>query len=354
MPADRHGQNMEAMLPAQPPLLARIVSTLSDPCADVSSMARGMAATPELSHAFVRLANTFGRRGRVSNAADAILELGPRASKQLVSCLAAKKHLSGISSHGLGLDEFWLSSLRRAFACHTIASSLGIGNDLSMFSVGFHQDIGVLLRAQHDRAAAEAMTELMDAPAQRRLRAERRRGTPHDELGLAFCGSWGLSAEIAVPVRYHHEPRQAPSAFADAAMIASAAESIADLATTSDASPVLGLAEQALSNLNIHGLLPKLFDRVADYVDDTAEAFGIDAVPEPRFSEICERSQARMNAARRPTLANELAHIRHENEALREQLARVSEELATVRRSYPPSGVMGIGVDSTRGRRQVP
>ena len=339
---------MELALPAQPPLLVRIVSTLSDPCADVHSMADGMVSTPELSHGLVRLANTFGRRGRVSNARDAILELGPRVSKQLVLCLAAKKHLSGTSSHGLGLDEFWLSSLRRAFACHTIASSLGIVNDLNMFTVGFHQDIGVLLRAQHDRVAAESMTELMDAPAMRRLRSERKRGTPHDELGLAFCGRWGLPAEIAVPVRYHHEPNQAPAMFGTAAMIANAAESIADLATASDASPVLGLAEQGLSYLNIHGILPKLFDRVADYVDDTAEAFGIDAVPEPRFSEIRERSQARMSAARRPAVNQELALARRENERLREQLARVSEELATVRRSRPPSGIVGV---NPQGRR---
>ncbi len=316
--ATRHGHWMDITVPVQPPLLMRIVSTLSDPGADVPGMAQCMAETPELNHGFIRLANTFGRRGRVSNAGDAIHELGPRASKQLVLCLAAKKHLSSTSSHGLGLDEFWLSCLRRAFACHSIASTLGITHDLSMFSVGFHQDIGVLLLAQHDRVAAEAMTELMDAPALRRLRSERRRGTPHDELGLAFCGRWGLPAEIGIPVRYHHEPNQAPAAHATAAWVANAAESVADLATASDASPVLGLAEQALSNLNITGLLPKLFDRVADFVDDTAEAFGIDAVPEPRFAEIRERSQARIG------------------------------ELETVRSGYPPSGVLGVDVPSRR------
>lgn len=344
---------MDILLPAQPPLLARIVSTLSDPCADVQTMAQCMTGTPELSHAFVRLANTFGRRGRVSNVSDALLELGPRASKQLVLCLAAKKHLSGTSSHGLGLDEFWLSSLRRAFACHSIASSMGMTEDLTMFMVGFHQDIGVLLRAQHDRVAAEAMTELMDAPALRRLRSERKRGTPHDELGLAFCGRWGLPAEIAVPVRYHHEPNQAPPAFATAALVAHAAESIADLATSSDASPVVGLAEQALSNLSMNGVLPLLFDRVADFVDDTAEAFGIDAVPEPRYSEIRERSQARMSRAKKPALEEELNRVKRENEELRGKLSRVSMELETVRRSYPPSGMVGVETSSPSALRNA-
>ncbi len=339
--------SIDIALPAQPSLLARIVSAFSytgtDACVDVHEVAQCMTATPELSHAFVRLANTFGRRGRVSNASDAILELGARASKQLVQCLAAKKHLSAISSHGLGVDEFWLSSLRRGFACHSIASGLGVGSDLSMFSTGFHQDIGVLLRAQSDRAAAEAMTEVLDAPASRRLRSERRHGTPHDELGFAFCERWGLPDEIAVPIRYHHEPNQAPASFATAALIAHAAETIADLATVSNAAPVFELAEQALASLKVSQTLPRLFDRVADYVDDTAEAFGIDAVPEPRFVEIRERVQPSMTALRQPALEQELCAVQRENHALRTRLAQVSDELATVRRSYPPSAaVMGL------------
>jgi hypothetical protein len=174
------------------------------------------------------------------------------------------------------------------------------------------------------------MTELGDAPAPRRLHA-RRRGMAHDELGLAFCELWGLPSEISLPIRYHHHPSMAPSAARDAALIASAAESIADLHTSLEVAPVLGLAEQALSNLNLHGVLPKLVERVADYVDDTAEAFGIDAVPELRFAEICERSRATKHSA--------------------SKLARVREEPACVRRAGASRGVMEL--DCNRLRRQV-
>lgn len=339
--------DMEITLPDQPPLLARVISTLSDPCADVHSMAHSLSPTPELSHGFVRLANTFGRRGRVSCATEAILELGPRASRQLILCLATKKHLSAISSHGFGLDAFWLSSLRRAFACHAIANTLGITNDLTLFGVGFHQDIGVLLRAQEDPISAQALNELANAPALRRLRAERRRGLPHDEVGLAFCRRWALPAEVAVPIRYHHQPEQAPRPFATASLIACAAESIADLATNADISPVLALAEQSMVALRIHGLLPKLFDQVADFVDDTAEAFGLDAMPEARFLEVRNRGQERESGLRMSKTVSELEllSMRRENEALRQQLARVSEELASMRSSNPPSGVQQLDVD---------
>ena len=238
---------MELTLPDQPPLLARVVSTLSDPCADVHSMARCLVPTPELSHAFVRLANTFGRRGRVSCATEAILELGPRASKQLILCLATKKHLSATASNGLALDAFWLASLRRAHAAHVLGSTLGIANDLSLFSVGFHQDIGVLLRAQQDASAAQTLSDLAEAPALRRLRVERCFGSPHDEVSFAFCRRWALAAEIAVPIRYHHQPEQAPAAHSAAALIAHAGESIADLPVTSEIPPVWALADMRCS-----------------------------------------------------------------------------------------------------------
>ncbi len=285
--------DMEINLPDQPPLLAQVISTLSDPCADVHRMASCLVPTPELSHSFVRLAHTFGRRGRVSSATEAILELGPVTSRQLIMCLASKKHLSGVSSHGFSVDLFWLSSLRRAFACHAIANTLGATSDLTMFSVGFHQDLGVLLRAQQDPISARALSELAVAPALRRLRAERRRGTAHDEVGYAFCGSWALGPEVAVPIRYHHQPGQAPKAFATASLIAFAAESIADLATSVEIAPALALAERALAAVGIHGVLPSLFDQVADFVDDTAEAFGLDAMPESRFLEVRVRGERR-------------------------------------------------------------
>lgn len=347
---------MEITLPAQPPVLSRIVRTLTDSCADVHGMAHTLSPVPELAHGFVRLANTFGRRGRVSSVADAIVELGPRASLQLILCLATKKQLSAFSSHGFAMEPFWLASLRRAYAAHALANALGVGNELSLFSVGFHQDVGVLLSAQHSALVAQAASELADAPAVRRLHAEKRRGMPHDELGLTFCRHWSFPADVAIPVRYHHAPEQAPSAFATAARIAWAAESIADLATTSDVAGVRALAEQALSNLRVNGMLAKLFDHVADRIDDTAEAFGIDAMPEARFAEIRERSQARVSSAnvRRidPAMERELNELRRQNAELRQKLSRAQEELEELRASYPRSGIVGVDIDSLRPQKK--
>ncbi len=290
---------MEIALPSQPPLLARVLATFSDPCADVHSMADALKHTPELAHAFVRLANTFGRRGRVSCVANAILELGPRASTHVIMCLATKKHLSATGSHRLALDNFWLGSLRRACAAYTIAGHLGLNDELSLFSMGFHQDVGVLLRAQQDPSGAETLTALAGAPALRRLHAERTHGTTHDEVSFRFCRGWSLPADVAVPIRYHHHPDDAPAVYAAGAAIGYAGESVSDLAGSVEVPLVWDIAEEALANLRLHGLLAKVFDDVADLVDDTAESFGIDAVPAPRFRDTSYHSLSRPSGFQR-------------------------------------------------------
>jgi HD-like signal output (HDOD) protein len=315
---------MEIVLPAQLPVLVRIVDALSDPCATARTVARTLSPTPELSHCLVRLANTFGRRGRASNIQEALSELGPQAAKHLVFCLGAKKQLTSHSSNGVPIEAFWLGSLRRAVACHVIGRALGEGADLSLFALGFYQDMALLLRAQQDPSAARALRSVESTA--RRLHRERSRGMAHDELGLTLCTQLGLPDNIAVPVRYHHQPEQAPLEFQTYARIACAAESLADLAITREPLSVSSRAEHELEQLNLEGMLPSLFDQQGDLVEDTAEAFGIEAVPEKRFVDVKHEIDVRSSGvqAADSSLLRELSELRRHNELLKERIRRIS------------------------------
>jgi HD-like signal output (HDOD) protein len=326
---------MELALPSVPPVLAELLETAGRTSLTASELERALAPTPELSHALVRLAHTFGRKGRAASVGEALNELGPRGIHGLVACLGAKKVLSIGEVRWLGLDEFWLASLRRAAAAYTIARTLRSPEALETFAIGFLLDIGLVLRVHADPAFAMLLAEVRSDVSPKRLRSERKqRGPSHDELGLRLCRRWGIPARIAVPIRYHHEPQTAPVAYQSTAFVAKAAEAIADLFTCHDVKAATMLAESALGAVGIEtSRLGLVVDATADLVDDCAWAFGLDPMPEARFEEINDRAfSARTSQVREAgdeeALKRENERLVRENRALRDRLRRLEARVA--------------------------
>jgi HD-like signal output (HDOD) protein len=325
---------MEPSVPSSSPVLAELLAISARTDVTATKLERALAPTPELSHGLIRLAQSFGRRGRTGTLEEAFGELSGRGVHALIACLGAKKVLSVGHVRWLALDDFWLASLRRAAAALTIARLRRLSGELDLFAVGFLCDVGLIVRVHTDPAATLMLAEVASEVAAKRLRAEQKCGGPsHDELGLRLCRRWSLPARIAVPIRYHHEPQNAPVAYQSAAFAVRAAEAIADMFSSQDARLALVLAESALGAAGIDtNRLGEIVDATADLVDDIGSAFGLDPLPEARFDELSGRAVAMRTSQVRETdapedLRQQNERLIRENRALRQRLKRLEARI---------------------------
>jgi HD-like signal output (HDOD) protein len=326
---------MEPSVPSSSPVLAELLAISARTDVTAAKLERALQGTPELSHGLVRLAQSFGRKGRAASFEEAFSELSGRGVHGLIACLGAKKVLSVGHVRWLALDEFWLASLRRAAAGLAIARLRKLPDELDLFAIGFLCDVGLIVRVHTDPTATMMLAEVASEVAVKRLREEQKRGGPsHDELGLRLCRRWSLPARIAVPIRYHHEPQNAPIAYQSGAFAVRAAEAIADLFSCQDVRLANALAESALAAAGIEtSRLGEIVDATADLVDDTACAFGLDPLPEARFDELSGKAAAmRTSQVREVDVPEDLKHenerLTRENRALRQRLKRLEARIA--------------------------
>lgn len=326
---------MELSVPSSSPVLAELLAVSARTDVTAAKLEGALASTPELTHGLIRLAQSFGRKGRAASFAEAFGELSGRGVHGLIACLGAKKVLSVGHVRWLALDDFWLASLRRAAAALTLARLRKMPDELDMFTVGFLCDVGLIVRVHTDPSATMMLAEVASEVAAKRWREEQKRGGPsHDELGLRLCRRWSLPARIAVPIRYHHEPQNAPVAYQSAAFVVRAAEAIADLFSSQDARLAHALAESALGAAGIEtARLGEIVDTTADLVDDIACAFALDPLPEARFDELAGKAAAMRTSQVREIggpedLRDENERLIRENRALRQRLKRLEARVA--------------------------
>ena len=194
-------------LPAPPKDAIRIVRACSRTGIDSRDLADIVANDPVLTAELLRVANSafFGLVSQVRSVARAVTVLGNRALRNLVLCISMRDALRADAIPGFDIDAYWEDALRRAVSARSLAGLAGLDAD-ECFTVGLLQDFGllVLLYLMPDRVEHwDAL--VLATPDQRRDLELDLFHTTHDEVGLTLATSWGLPADLAAAMGYHHD-----------------------------------------------------------------------------------------------------------------------------------------------------
>ena len=123
------------------------------------------------------------------------------------------KELAGYEAAG---GELWKHDLRAAIAARevVIQSGADMNPDLA-FTAGLLHDIGKALISDYLRGTAPEAVEMISShDSLDYLAAEEQLvGVDHTIAGYALAQAWQLPEELAVAIRYHHEPAQAEEAY---------------------------------------------------------------------------------------------------------------------------------------------
>jgi serine phosphatase RsbU (regulator of sigma subunit) len=194
-------------LPAPPKDAIRIVRVCSRTGIDSRDLADIVANDPVLTAELLRVANSafFGLVSQVKSVARAVTVLGNRALRNLVLCISMRDALRADAIPGFDIDAFWEDALRRAVSARSLAGFAGLDAD-ECFTVGLLQDFGLLVMLFLMPDQVENWDALaLATPDQRRDLELDFFQTTHDEVGLALATNWGLPADLAAAMGYHHE-----------------------------------------------------------------------------------------------------------------------------------------------------
>jgi putative nucleotidyltransferase with HDIG domain len=177
---------------------------MADPTVDAEQIGEVLSHDPTLVGELLRVANSsfYGRRGKVSNLAAAIMVLGFNALRNLVVALSTREIYGSFD----GLPRaLWEHANAVAVVAAAVAQRVGMVPVEDAFAAGLLHDLGMLLlhRMDEDRYAAL----LAGTPNLAALDEAERQvwGFDHGEVGAALAVRWGLPERMVMVVgAIHH------------------------------------------------------------------------------------------------------------------------------------------------------
>lgn len=200
-------------LPALPEVVQDLMDYLQHAEVDVGQVAHRISRDPALAAKLLRVANSsfYGLQSQVAAIPDALVVLGLRAVRTLVTGAAVAAHFQTLAVAGYDQHAFWLHSAGTALCARALARELG-ANTENAFTAGLLHDIGRLIlaarfpeayrsvaayRAQRDCHPIEAEHEVL--------------GFDHAQIGAALAARWKFPSEITAAIASHHTPMDQPA-----------------------------------------------------------------------------------------------------------------------------------------------
>jgi len=148
----------------------------------------------------------YGFTHQVHDIALAVSLLGLRETYSIVLSVSVADFVKKLKN--VDYRSFWLDSMCCAAAARIVAKASGRRNLAGIFTAGLLHDIGrAVLWEVVPLASTEIDSELEGAAL---VAAEQEAiGLTHGEAGYELASHWGLPAELAEPVRFHHTPLEA-------------------------------------------------------------------------------------------------------------------------------------------------
>lgn len=207
-----------------PEISLRVNELANDPEATAADMGKVISQDPALVVRMLKIANSayYGLSTEVDTIARAIAILGTNKIRDLVLSTSASQAFDGIPNDLITMQDFWHHSLYCGLLAQILAKKSKKANSESIFIAGLLHDIGQLLMFnQLPEKSHEAILLLMEGTEDlETYEAERHIfGFDHTQVGAELIKSWKLSPVLLECVQFHHEPQNAKTFPAEAALI---------------------------------------------------------------------------------------------------------------------------------------
>lgn len=206
-------QDIVAQIEALPRLrdtALRLINVVNDPTSTLDDIVGTIRYDQMVTTQVLRLCNSayFGLARMISSVDDAIRYLGTTKVLQLVMAAHTQGLLSrSQAGYGLPPGALWMHGVGVALTAQNLARRIDPAPAGVVFTTGLLHDVGKVVLNEYVANEFSEIVTLVDQGAFSFLEAERHvLGFTHPEIGGLVAETWNLPQQIALAIRYHHEP----------------------------------------------------------------------------------------------------------------------------------------------------
>ncbi|MGQ9643084.1 MAG: HDOD domain-containing protein [Ignavibacterium sp.] len=214
-----------------PKVVFELMKILDNPNTTAHELNKIISKDQALVTKILSVANSplYGLQRKVSTIDFAILVLGFKELKSIISVISISDALKNKTDKYLNQKEFMLHSYMVGSASKKIAKDMGFQNNGEAFIAGFLHDIGISIVHRYLHSNFAMIYDLMESQKLSFRDAEIEvNGMTHEEIGSFLLEKWNFPAEICDAVLNHHNPGKAQTSPSMAAIV-----SVADYMTQS-------------------------------------------------------------------------------------------------------------------------
>lgn len=192
-------------IPACPVLLVNLQQELMHEEPDPKKVASIISRDVAMSATLLRTANSafFALKRKAETVEQAIAFIGMTQCSSIMLGLIARKTLN---TSGPSLTRFWDVSDKRAMAMSLLSRQLHVATPDVAHTFGLFCDIGIPLLLNRFPEYTETLKLANESADERFTTVEdQRHGTCHATIGALLAKNWGLSSDVSMAIRLHHE-----------------------------------------------------------------------------------------------------------------------------------------------------
>lgn len=192
-------------IPARPELLAHLQQELMQDDPDPNRISVLVSRDVALSATLLRTANSpfYGLKRKAETVKQAISHIGLTQCASIMMGLIARKTVNTSSPL---LTRFWDAADKRAHAMSLLARELRVAAPDVAHTFGLFCDIGIPLLINRFPDYIETLRLANETVSERFTTIEdQRHHTSHATIGALLAKNWGLSGDVAMAIRLHHE-----------------------------------------------------------------------------------------------------------------------------------------------------
>ena len=201
-------------LPVIPKVMFETIKLLDNKYTTAGELNKVISKDQALLTKILTIANSplYGLQRKVTTIEYAILVLGYRELKNIISALSVAEAFRNKTDKYLNSKEFMLHSYLTGTACKKIASDIGFNNSGEAFIAGFLHDIGISIMHRYLHSSFINITEVVETKGLTYHDAEMDiLGMTHEQIGFFLLDRWNFPREISDPILSHHNPDESNS-----------------------------------------------------------------------------------------------------------------------------------------------
>jgi putative nucleotidyltransferase with HDIG domain len=198
-------------LPVIPKVMFDATRLLDNPYTSATELNKTISKDQALLTKILTIANSplYGLQRKVTTIEYAILVLGYRELKNIISALSVAEAFRNKADKYLNTKDIMLHSYMTGTACKKLASDMGFKNSGEAFIAGYLHDIGISVIHRYLHSSFINIFEMVENDQADYNAAEMEvLGMTHEEVGHYLLEKWNFPKEISEPVLYHHHPNE--------------------------------------------------------------------------------------------------------------------------------------------------